>query len=108
MTTLDNRKIITATKWSTIAEIGAKLIGPVSLIILARLLTPEAFGVVTTVTLVISFVEIFTDRGFQKYIIPHEFVNQKDQEESISTIRSGWITSSPATTSGITRRCIVH
>ena len=60
MTTLDNRKIITATKWSTIAEIGAKLIGPVSLIILARLLTPEAFGVVTTVTLVISFVEIFS------------------------------------------------
>ena len=83
MTTLDNRKIITATKWSTIAEIGAKLIGPVSLIILARLLTPEAFGVVTTVTLVISFVEIFTDGGFQKYIIQHEFTNQKDQDDSI-------------------------
>lgn len=83
MTTLDNRKIITATKWSIIAEIGAKLIGPVSLIILARLLTPEAFGVVTTVTLVISFVEIFTDGGFQKYIIQHEFTNQKDQEDSI-------------------------
>ncbi|QAY68578.1 lipopolysaccharide biosynthesis protein [Paenibacillus protaetiae] len=41
--------------------------------ILARLLAPEAFGVVATVTMIVSFADIFTDAGFQKYLIQQEF-----------------------------------
>ena len=77
-----NTKIVTATKWSSITEIVAKLITPITSIILARLLTPEAFGVVTTLTMVITFAEIFTDAGFQKYLIQHEFVDDTDREQS--------------------------
>lgn len=68
-----NQKIGQAAKWSSITEIIAKLISPITNMILARLLVPEAFGIVATITMVISFAEIFTDAGFQKYIIQHEF-----------------------------------
>jgi len=73
-----NVKVFKATKWSSITEILAKLFSPISTIILARLLTPEAFGVIATITLVVSFAEIFTDTGFQKYLIQHEFKTHKD------------------------------
>lgn len=66
-----------ALKWSSLAEIIAKVITPISNMILARLLTPEAFGVVATVTMVISFADMFSDSGFQKYLVQHEF---KDEE----------------------------
>ena len=70
-----NRKIGQAAKWSSITEIIAKLISPITNMILARLLVPEAFGIVATITMIISFAEIFTDAGFQKYIIQHEFTD---------------------------------
>lgn len=73
MSTDLNQKIIKATKWSTAAELSAKLIAPISTMVLARVLTPEAYGVLVTATMVISFAEIFTDAGFQKYLIQHEF-----------------------------------
>ena len=50
--------------------------------VLARLLTPEAFGVVTTITMIITFAEIFTDAGFQKYLVQHEFADEIDRDES--------------------------
>lgn len=77
-----NTKIVKATKWSSITEVVAKLITPITSIVLARLLTPEAFGVVATLTMVITFAEIFTDAGFQKYLIQHEFVDDIDKEQS--------------------------
>lgn len=50
--------------------------------VLARLLTPNAFGVVTTLAMIISFAEIFTDAGFQKYLVQHEFKDEDDREKS--------------------------
>lgn len=73
-----NKKIAGATKWSTLTEIGARLTAPITNAVLARLLVPEAFGVVATLTMVISFAEIFTDAGFQKYLVQHEFENEYD------------------------------
>lgn len=73
-----NKKVAKATKWSGITELVAKLITPVSSMVLARLLTPEAFGVVTTLTMIITFAELFTDAGFQKYLVQHEFKDKDD------------------------------
>lgn len=70
-----NSSVISATKWSVITEIAAKLVAPVSTMVLARILTPEAFGILVTATMVISFAEIFTDAGFQKYLIQYTFDN---------------------------------
>lgn len=77
-----NSSVATATKWSAVTEIVAKLITPVTSMVLARLLTPEAFGVITTLTMIISFAELFTDAGFQKYLIQHEFTDKEDREQS--------------------------
>ncbi len=72
-----NKKVASATKWSSVTEIAAKLVAPISTMVLARVLAPEAFGVLVTATMVISFAEIFTDAGFQKYIVQHEFEDEK-------------------------------
>lgn len=82
MQTSMNQKIGQAAKWSSITEIIAKLISPITNMILARLLVPEAFGIVATITMVISFAEIFTDAGFQKYIIQHEFADETALDNS--------------------------
>ena len=65
-----------ATKWSTLTELGVKLVGPITNAVLARLLAPETFGVVATLTMVVSFAEIFTDAGFQKYLVQHDFKDE--------------------------------
>lgn len=77
-----NNRIKTASKWSAITEIIVRLLVPIVNMVLARLLTPEAFGIVATLNMVISFVEIFTDAGFQKYLIQHEFINEQDRQDS--------------------------
>lgn len=77
-----NKKIGRATKWSSITEIIAKLISPLVNMLLARLLVPAAFGAVTTITMVISFAEVFTDAGFQKYLIQHEFSSKEELDRS--------------------------
>lgn len=79
-----NKKVKTATKWSAITEITSKLLTPIVSVVLARLLTPEAFGVVTTLTMIITFAEIFTDAGFQKYLVQHQFLDEQEQDESIN------------------------
>lgn len=77
-----NQKTARATRWSTITEIVSKLVSPIVNMILARLLTPEAFGVVATVTMVTSFTEIFADAGFQKYLVQHDFKDDDDLTNS--------------------------
>lgn len=73
-----SNKMKNAAKWSSIGEICAKLISPITNAVLARLLAPESFGVVATLTLVVSFAEVFTDAGFQKYLVQHEFADEED------------------------------
>lgn len=77
-----SRKTAQATRWSTFTELAAKLISPITNMILARLLVPEMFGVVATVTMVVSFSDIFTDAGFQKYLIQHDFADRKQLDKS--------------------------
>lgn len=68
-----------AAKWSFITEIAAKLVSPLTNMVLARILAPEAFGVVATVTMITSFADMFTDAGFQKYLVQHEFRDEKEK-----------------------------
>jgi len=74
--------VFRAAKWSTVTEILARLAAPVTNAILARLLMPEAFGLAATIMVVISFAEVFTDAGFQKYLVQREFKDTQDMSES--------------------------
>ena len=72
------QQIKSASKWSSITEIVARLIAPITNMILARLLVPEAFGIATTVLMIVSFAEMFSDAGFQKFLIQREFTTKKE------------------------------
>lgn len=71
-------------RWSTITELLAKLITPVVNMALARILAPEAFGVLATVTMVLSFAEIFVESGFQKFLIQHNFEDKSQEHRYMS------------------------
>ena len=65
-------------RWSSAGEILSKLIVPISNMILARILVPEDFGVLASINMIISFVDLFTDSGFAKYLIQSDY---KDDDE---------------------------
>ncbi|WP_288479602.1 lipopolysaccharide biosynthesis protein [uncultured Clostridium sp.] len=77
-------KFFNAAKWAVITEMIAKLITPITNMILARILVPDAFGVVATINMIISFADMITDSGFQKYIVQHEFENEEIKLKSIN------------------------
>lgn len=83
-----NTKIVNATKWSALTEILSKLVAPITAMVLARLLTPEAYGVVATFSIIISLADIFSDAGFQRFLIQHEF--ESDEEKDQSTNVAFW------------------
>lgn len=74
-------KVQNAAKWASLTEISIRMISPITNMILARLLAPDAFGVVATINMIVSFVDMFTDAGFQKYLIQHEFTNKEEKEK---------------------------
>ena len=59
-------KLIAATKWSSLSEIIAKLITPITSMILARILAPEIFGIVASINVVISFCDFIYRRWISK------------------------------------------
>lgn len=61
-----------AIKWSVFSELASKAIAPVTFVILARLLTPEDFGVMTSALMVIGFSQIFWDAGMSKALIQRQ------------------------------------
>lgn len=78
---MDNKKILRATKWAAVTEICAKLISPITSMILARLLAPEIFGIVASINMIITFADLFTDAGFQKFLIQHEFSDELEKNQ---------------------------
>ena len=76
-----NSKIVNATKWSAFTEVLSKLVTPVTSMVMARLLSPEAYGVVATFSIIIAFAEIFSDAGFQRYLIQHEFESEVERDK---------------------------
>ena len=80
----NNNKLTNAIKWSFLTEIIVKFISPITSLILARLLTPSAFGIIASLTMITTFADMFTDAGFQKYIVQHQFDNQHEQDKYIS------------------------
>lgn len=65
--------------WSLFSEIAAKFVTPVTNMLLARILNPNAFGVLAICNMLVSFVDIITDAGFGKYLVQHDF--NDDQEK---------------------------
>ena len=73
------KNAVNATKWASITELSAKLVLPITNMILARILAPEAFGILATVIIIISFADMFADAGFQKFLIQYEFPSEENK-----------------------------
>lgn len=72
-----------ATKWNMLSQLMQKIVSPLTNIILAHILAPEIFGIVASITLVTSFLDIFTEAGFQKYLV---YCDAKDDQEFKQTV----------------------
>lgn len=77
-----DRKMASSVKWSLYGEVIAKMITPVASMILARLITPAQFGLVATVNMIVSFADILTDAGFQRYLVQREFADEVERDRN--------------------------
>ena len=72
------KKIKNAVIWSFAAELAAKLIVPITNMILARILAPEAFGIIATINLIVTFADMLSTSGISKYIVQKNFEDEKE------------------------------
>lgn len=61
--------LLSALRWSFFSELAAKAIQPIVFVVLARLLTPEDFGVMTAALMVIGFSQIVWEAGLGKAVV---------------------------------------
>jgi len=64
--------LIHSLKWSFLAELVSKAISPVVFIVLARLLSPEDFGVMAAALMVIAFSQVFWEAGMGAALIQRQ------------------------------------
>jgi O-antigen/teichoic acid export membrane protein len=62
-------KAVGSLKWSALMEVVSRTAQPIIFVILARLLTPNDFGVIATAMIAISFSQMFWDAGLSKALI---------------------------------------
>lgn len=67
-----NNSLLNSFKWSFLAESASKIIQPLILVLLARILSPEDFGIIAAATMVITFSQIFWEAGMNKAIIQRQ------------------------------------
>lgn len=70
-------KAVRSMKWSASMEVVSRLASPVVMVVLARLLVPEDFGVVATAMIVITFGQMFWDAGLSKALIQTEDIPEE-------------------------------
>ncbi len=63
---------VQALKWSFLSEFAAKIIQPLVFVMLARLLMPEDFGVMTAAMMIIALSQIFWESGMVKALIQRQ------------------------------------
>jgi O-antigen/teichoic acid export membrane protein len=63
------QKAIRGVLWSAVETWGAQATQLLTFLVLARLLTPETFGLVSMSTIFVHFVQVFVDSGFSQAVI---------------------------------------
>ena len=65
-------KAFTGLVWSVIQNSGTQVFSLIIFLLLARLLTPETFGLIALANVFLAFMRIFLDQGFAKALIQRE------------------------------------
>ena len=71
-------KIITGIAWQGMERVGSYGIGFVVSVVLARLLTPEEFGVIAIMMVFITLSQVFIDSGFSTALIQKKDIDDSD------------------------------
>jgi len=62
-------KVISSLLWNLLERGGAQIVQLIVQIILARLLTPESFGIIAIVLVFVNIANVFVTQGFNTAII---------------------------------------
>jgi len=73
---------IKSVKWAVLVEVVSRLIQPLFILLLTRILSAEVFGIMGVVMIVIGFVQIFQDFGLGSALVQRDM----DVEESANII----------------------
>jgi len=89
--------------WSAIQKWGRAVITALTFIVLSRLLTPEAFGLVTLASVFVDFVEIFLDQGFSAAVVQRKDLDRSHLDTAfwISILTGGLLTLGNIAASGL-------
>jgi O-antigen/teichoic acid export membrane protein len=66
------RATVSAAKWSVLSELATRLIQPIVFLVMARLLTPEDYGVIGAAGAVLSLSQVLWDTGLGRALIQRE------------------------------------
>lgn len=76
-------KLVKSTGWLLAARVVERLIGVISITILARLLTPSDFGLVAIASIVVAGIQVFTQFGF-------DWALMRYQDPTPSDLNTAW------------------
>ncbi|MDY6919957.1 MAG: oligosaccharide flippase family protein [Pseudomonadota bacterium] len=71
-------KLFSGSYLQIVSNIIQRAVGVVSTLLLARLLTPEDFGLVAIIFLTINLAEVLTETGLQPYVVHKTVVDKQD------------------------------
>lgn len=72
------RKVLTSSSLLVGIKFFQRLVGLISILILARLLTPEDFAIIALVSIIVHFFDILSNAGSEQYIIQKVNVSKAD------------------------------
>ena len=72
------KRAITGVKWNTVRSVVEIILNPITLAVLARLLTPTEYGYIAILTILTGFSRQIARMGFSKAIIQRDEVSKKD------------------------------
>ncbi len=78
------QQLLSGVFYTALAKYSGIIVSLVIAGILARLLTPDEFGIVAIATVIIAFFGIFTDMGISPAIIQNKDLSEKDLSEIFS------------------------
>jgi O-antigen/teichoic acid export membrane protein len=97
------QEAVTGVIWSATQKWGVRIISFLVMVILARLVAPNAFGLVAYATVFINFAQIFVDQGFSDAIV--QFPNLEDDHLDtafwISILTGAFLTTGTFLASGV-------
>ena len=74
------QKAFTGLIWSVIQNSGTQIFSLIIFLLLARLLTPETFGLIALANVFLAFMRIFLDQGFAKALIQREHLEPEHKD----------------------------